>query len=267
VDALSRKRVLVADDNAINRQIALELIRTLKIDVTCVWDGESALEAARQGNFDIIFLDVQMPNMDGFEVTERLRSEQQTAQLVIVALTAHAMVGDRERCIYLSKPIRPEKLYQCLQHYLLPDHHLEDGTLAQLSASLNRQELGHTADFFDPVLYSKTGSELIDSTLGLATLDNDVALYQEVLKIFYEDYHDIGDAIRKQWLERDMSSLKRFSHTLCGLAATIGAEPLRSAAVELHQQLECEAGAEVAVALEHCLEQLQRACDQAKRLS
>jgi signal transduction histidine kinase/CheY-like chemotaxis protein len=125
-------RVLLVEDNAINTQIAEELLREVDIAVTAAANGEEALrrieDSARAGNtpaFDLVLMDMQMPVLDGYEATRRIRDNQTHRDLIIVAMTAHAMVEERERCLalgmddYLTKPIDVAALYQTLRKFLL----------------------------------------------------------------------------------------------------------------------------------------------------
>jgi signal transduction histidine kinase/ActR/RegA family two-component response regulator len=110
-------RILLAEDNAVNRKLAQQLLASQGHEVTPVKDGTEALAALQQQTFDLVLMDVQMPNLDGFAATARIRELAGTvAEIPIVALTAHAMTGDRERCLaagmddYVTKPIEPEEL-------------------------------------------------------------------------------------------------------------------------------------------------------------
>jgi CheY-like chemotaxis protein len=115
-------RVLVAEDNAVNRKLARRLLEKLGCDVTLVENGREAVEQVREsGPFDVVFMDVQMPELDGFEATREIRSSDGAeASVPIVAMTANAMEGDRERCLeagmddYVSKPIDPKRLADAL---------------------------------------------------------------------------------------------------------------------------------------------------------
>ena len=106
-------RVLVAEDNVVNQRVASGLLRKRGHDVTVVGDGRAAVEAIAEGRFDVVLMDVQMPEMDGFEATAAIRAREKTTgeHLRIVAMTAHAMTGDRDRCLragmdgYISKPL------------------------------------------------------------------------------------------------------------------------------------------------------------------
>jgi two-component system sensor histidine kinase/response regulator len=110
-------RILLADDNAVNRRIAQAMLLQLGHVVDTVQNGQAALEALQNVAYDLVFMDVQMPELDGFEATRAIRHLRgPAAKVPIIAMTAHAMVGDRERCIeagmddYVSKPIKRESL-------------------------------------------------------------------------------------------------------------------------------------------------------------
>jgi two-component system sensor histidine kinase/response regulator len=119
-------RVLVAEDNQVNQRLAVRLFEKRGHHVTVAGNGREALDALVKDTFDLVFMDVQMPEMDGIEATAEIRErEKDTARhQIVIALTAHAMKSDRERCLasgmddYLSKPIRPPELDKILEKYL-----------------------------------------------------------------------------------------------------------------------------------------------------
>ncbi len=119
----SSLRVLLAEDNAVNRLVVTRLLEKRSHHVVAATTGREALAALSRENYDVVLMDVQMPDMDGFETTRTIRTmEKHTGRhQQIIALTAHAMIGDRERCLeagmdaYLSKPISPQELYQVLE--------------------------------------------------------------------------------------------------------------------------------------------------------
>jgi CheY-like chemotaxis protein len=122
-EQVRRRKVLLAEDNIVNQRVALGLLQRRGHEVTVVSTGVEALEALKQGGFDVVLMDVQMPVMGGFEATAAIRrAEAETGQhLRIVAMTAHAMTGDRERCLaagmdgYLAKPIDPAMLFAAIE--------------------------------------------------------------------------------------------------------------------------------------------------------
>jgi len=118
-------RILVAEDNLVNQRLVVRLLEKRGHRVVVAANGGEALAALERESFDIILMDVQMPEMDGFEATAAIRNKEKGSGLhqIIVALTAHAMKGDREKCLaagmdaYLSKPIRPQELDEVLVRY------------------------------------------------------------------------------------------------------------------------------------------------------
>ncbi len=123
----SIQRILLAEDNAVNRRVVEHLIRKQGLEVTSVDDGRKAVDAVRLGGFSLVLMDCQMPEMDGYQAAAHIRDwEKQLSlpRIPIVALTAHAMLGDREKCLasgmddYLTKPVNPQVLAQALANWL-----------------------------------------------------------------------------------------------------------------------------------------------------
>ena len=119
-------RILLAEDNLVNQKLALRLLEKRGFDVTVVGDGRAALVALEANSFDAILMDVQMPEMDGFEATAAIRAKEKStgAHIPIIAMTAHALKGDQERCLeagmdaYVSKPIRTAELFKIITDQL-----------------------------------------------------------------------------------------------------------------------------------------------------
>jgi CheY-like chemotaxis protein len=114
-------RILVAEDNLVNQRVVSIMLTRMGDSVTVARDGEDALAITNEQDFDLVFMDIQMPKLDGFETTAALRNTTRWARIPIVAMTANAMKGDRERCIaagmddYVSKPIRIEEMTRVIQ--------------------------------------------------------------------------------------------------------------------------------------------------------
>ena len=121
-------RVLLAEDNLVNQRLGMRLLEKRGHSVVVAGNGRETLAAFESGGFDLILMDLQMPEMDGFEATVAIRKKEKDSgsHLPIVALTAHAMKGDREKCLaggmdgYLTKPIRPQELDELLEIYVAP---------------------------------------------------------------------------------------------------------------------------------------------------
>ena len=122
-------RVLIAEDNPVNQLLMVRLLERSGHQVVVAGNGRAALAAISQQSFDLVLMDVQMPELDGLEATRLLRqSERATGKyLPVIAMTAHAMQGDREKCLsagmtaYVAKPIRPEELFKTIEQVLAPE--------------------------------------------------------------------------------------------------------------------------------------------------
>ena len=125
VDGPVKVRVLLAEDNLVNQKVALVMLRKLGIEADVVGTGVEALDALVGVAYDLVLMDCQMPEMDGFDATRRIRErERGSRRLPVVAMTANAMMGDRERCIeagmddHIPKPVRVEALHRALFRWL-----------------------------------------------------------------------------------------------------------------------------------------------------
>ena len=147
-------RLLVAEDNAVNRQLALALLRRLGYDADVVENGREVLDALERERYDVVLMDVQMPELDGLEATRQIRERRGSSDAPrIIAMTANAMEGDRDECLaagmddYLSKPIRPEELSRALARCrpARADDALDDAALGKLVSSLGGGDEGREA--------------------------------------------------------------------------------------------------------------------------
>jgi CheY-like chemotaxis protein len=199
-----RARILLAEDNAINQKLALRLLEKQGYAVVMVSDGRAALAALARERVDLALLDVQMPEMDGFEVTAALRARERGsgAHLPIVALTAHAMKGDRERCLaagmdgYVAKPIDPRELFAMIEH----------------------------------LLGSGRVQEIFDRQAALARIDGDQELWRELIGLFLHDHPWQMAEIRRALAEGDGPGMARAAHMLKGSVGNFKAEAAFKAA-------------------------------------
>jgi CheY-like chemotaxis protein len=129
-EAGRRLRILLAEDNAVNQTLAIRLLEKRGYEVTVVANGRLAVEATLNRNFDVVLMDIQMPEMDGFEATAAIRQRERLegGHIPIIAMTAHALKGDEERCIsagmdrYVTKPIRSAELFAAIANVTGADH-------------------------------------------------------------------------------------------------------------------------------------------------
>ena len=206
-------QVLLAEDHVINQKVAVGLLRGLGHETTVVGNGRLALDHWREGRFDVILMDISMPEMDGFEALEAIRAEEKPRgdHTPIVALTAHAMKGDRERCLmagfddYLAKPIRADDLRQVIEGIQEPRAAVTDSVA--------------TGEF--------------DQDAALACLGGDESLLAEVIGMFLDDYPRLIGAIETAVATDDRPTLARLLHTVRGVASHFAIPVVLSRATDL----------------------------------
>jgi CheY-like chemotaxis protein/nitrogen-specific signal transduction histidine kinase/HPt (histidine-containing phosphotransfer) domain-containing protein len=223
--------VLVAEDNLVNRKLVTTLLKKRGHTVKAVENGRKALasiQAASRAPFDIVLMDLQMPEMGGFEAARAIREWEnggapQTplgtgTRLPLIALTAHAMQGDRERCLqagmdgYLSKPIDVNELIEAVERF------------GGAPPSKRVDSARHEAD--DPVF---------DERAALSYSGGDRRLLENVIKLFQSDYPSALRRIDRALRRRDFEALRMAAHGLKGAIATVGASAGRRAAAEVEQ--------------------------------
>jgi two-component system sensor histidine kinase/response regulator len=200
LEAQRSLRVLLAEDNAVNRALVVSLLTKRGHSVVIAANGREALEAHARERFDAVLMDVQMPEVDGFEATTAIRAREASTglRLPIIALTAHARTGERERCLaagmdfYLTKPVRPGDLYETLE------------AAVPRSASPTAASLS-----FDP---AET----------LARLGDDRELFAQMVDLFRAECAQMLSAIRQSVASGDAAALARSAHALNGSVGNFG---------------------------------------------
>ncbi|WP_051310812.1 transporter substrate-binding domain-containing protein [Zooshikella ganghwensis] len=219
--------VLLVEDNDINQQVAKELLEGMGLTVTIAGNGLEAINAVKQKTFDLVFMDIQMPEMDGYQATTYLRNDPEYQQLPIVAMTAHAMAGDKERCIaagmddHLPKPLDPDALAQVVSYWLGSHHSSGKGEVYQEADQVILPE-------------SLPG---IDIKIGLSRLVNNRRLYLKLLHDFVRQLNDAESTVQHAYANDDWETILYQVHTLKGVAGNIGAIQLQRTAHELEKAL------------------------------
>ena len=231
--------ILVAEDNPVNQDVVRHMLALLGCSIEIAADGILVAEAAEKRSFDLIFMDCQMPRMDGFAATRVIRGREAAlglAALPIIALTANAIAGDRERCLaagmddYLSKPFDLPRLRAVLQRWI-PEKAQE------VSAGALRPEGAAGSEEAD-----WGGAEMQVDAEGAAIFDREGLLEriggdQEFLQIFVVKYIESTVELMSSLAEAiesgDRSAVHLYSHSIKGAAASIGAEAMRSIAAEM----------------------------------
>ena len=241
--ASSSLRILLAEDNAVNQKVALRLLDRLGYHADVATNGREAVEALERQTYDVVLMDVQMPELDGLDATRLIRERWPEARPRIIAMTANAMAEDREACFaagmddYVAKPIRPEEMAQALRRAKpLPENN---------AVSANERAISFDAAALD----------------NLKELGGDDFL-AEVIDAFLVDSPTLLATLRRSLDEQDVDELRRAAHSLKSNGATLGAQRFSELCRELEQQARngrLEGASERVDRIEQEYEQLQEA--------
>ncbi len=235
--------VLLAEDNLINQQVAREILEDAGVRVTIANNGREAVHLVGQVRFDAVLMDVQMPEMDGYQATARIRETPMLTGLPIIAMTAHAMAGYREECLaagmndYVSKPIDPNTLFTVLARWITRPAAI---TEAEAAASV---ETAHASSTALPA--SLPGVDLAEA---LERLNGNTDLLRRLLQDFGHEYQDYPKRIRTALARDDRGGAAELAHALKGVGGNLGTHRLYAAALALElalkaRQVETEASA------------------------
>ena len=233
-ELLSEKHVLLVEDNEINLQVAQELLEGVGIKISAAENGRQAVALVRNHSYDAILMDIQMPEMDGYTATQHIRNQHPLSDLPIIAMTANALAGEREKCLsagmndHISKPVKPLNLFETLIRWLRPDI---DFNQAQASLSQPADKIQDQQDRLPSKLPG------IDIKTGLAYMNNDMNLYYKTLNNFQKKFHDIYVNIQTELANNDSHTAQRLAHTFKSLAGSIGAKKLGSIASDLEDAI------------------------------
>jgi len=222
---------LLVEDNDLNREVGTELLAEAGLVVDVAENGEQALMRLRESSYDAVLMDMQMPVMDGLEATQIIRTMPGLGALPVIAMTANAMDSDRKRCLdagmndHIGKPIDPRQLWSTLLAWIKPR-----------GQAVPRVRPMRTVDGpMPPDLLSVPG---LDVRIGLDRLLGKTSSYIGLLRRFVGSQSSMESALEAALFEGNTAEARRLAHTLKGLAATIGAMPLRDAAARLERALE-----------------------------
>jgi len=239
-------RILLAEDNVTNQQVALGILRKLGLRADAVGDGFEAIRSLETIPYGLVLMDVQMPEMDGFEATRRIRDPRSAVldhAVPIVAMTAHAMQGDRERCLeagmndYVTKPIAPEALAAAVDRWLPREE-----TALAAPAPVARPPAAPPAPApvtppppAAPVEAAGPNTPVFDSAGMMDRLMGDSDLARIVVDGFLEDAPRLIATLRTALDAGDAVAAIRGAHTIRGASATVGGEALRAVAWEMEK--------------------------------
>jgi len=232
-------RILLAEDNEINQQVAQEILEQAALVVEIANNGLEAVEMAQKNQYDVILMDIQMPEMGGFEATKEIRNlESDTRNIPIIAMTAHAMAGDRKKSIeggmndHVVKPINPDELFSVLMKWIEPGE--REFNFGPTTASQGPgKTVGPSRDQLPEAI------EGINLKEGLMRVGGNAKLYRSLLIKLRDDYTTSAEEIAGQLKSGEIEQAERLAHSIKGVAGNVGATALQ----------------EIAAALEHAIEQ------------
>ncbi|MBI5900913.1 MAG: PAS domain S-box protein [Rhodocyclales bacterium] len=233
-------RLLLAEDNAVNREVALELIYAVGLAADTAKTGREALAKASNIAYDLILMDVQMPQMNGLDATRAIRALPDHGAVPILAMTANAFTEDRQTCMeagmndFIAKPVNPEQFYAALMKWLPTSTVKPEANVVATAPKLSDEDRRrHLA-----------GIPGLDLTAGLATMRGNVAKFTRLLTLFAEGYHGHAEQIFTMLASGQLDAIEPIVHSLRGASGMLGATELSESAGKILVALENDAGAE-----------------------
>jgi len=246
--------ILLVEDNDVNQEIITELLNSVGLSVRLTVNGEEALAEVARKAPDVILMDCQMPVMDGFTATRKLRENPEWQNLPIIALTANAMLEDVERCLasgmnaHISKPISMNILYERMVQCVVPGYENNEGSVAPRTITADTSETE-----VDELLFPG-----INTVIGLGNVVGRKPLYIRVLKLFRDNLgHDFEDQMAEALSTGNWEMATRLAHSLKGVSRTLGALDLGDSAEILNT-------AAIACNVERCKEIFPSVLEQLK---
>ena len=232
---LRGRRVLLAEDNPINQEVALELLREVGLAVDLAEDGLAAVELARKNTYDLILMDMQMPRLDGIAATIQIHRLPGASETPILAMTANAFAEDRQACLnagmadHVAKPVDPEQLYSTMLRWL-PAQALTAPAASSAADPEVQDQIARLKQMLG-------GIEGLNVDAGLRAVHGKLATYRRVIELFIATHADDASRLRELILAGQLREGEQLAHALKGSAANLGAGEIRYLAERIEQAL------------------------------
>ena len=236
IEYLRGARILLVEDNEINQEIAVEILQGTGLIVDVANNGKEGVQAALEKNYDLVLMDIQMPVMGGMEATKNIREVKTAERLPIIAMTAHAMSGDREKSIkagmqeHVTKPINPPELFKALSHWIKPGKR-DNFTNVPAPDQSEVQPVVKAPAQLPPSLPG------INMAQGLGRINNNNKLYKNLLLKVKRDYANAAEQLSSLIDDNALEEARRLAHSIKGVAGNLGAEKLQAAAQRIEARL------------------------------
>lgn len=230
-------RILLVEDNLTNQEVAKGILRRLGWNADVASDGKQAVEILEKNPYDLVLMDVQMPEMDGYEATGVIRDPRSGVlnhNIPIIALTAHAMTGDAERCLgagmsdYITKPIDPADLTKVVEKWLARKVH-------EVPESIGKELAEPPGECVLPPRIPPNGKLVFNREMFLQRMMGDEGFCHEVASQFLHELPAILSALKEQFDLGNLDGVAKQAHKMKGSAANVGGEALRDASLEVEQ--------------------------------
>lgn len=242
---LKNSKILIVEDNEINQLIEKDILEGVGVIIDIAEDGKKAIDMVIKSNYDAVLMDIQMPVMDGYEAAKQIRKIHKYEELPIIAMTADAVKGVKEKVFeagmnaYITKPVEPAKLFKLLNRFLSYktdelDHQLKMHSLVPENSGMNSSE-NRNKNIVMP-------SKLLGINLeeGVKRLNGNWELFMDILMIFKDTQNSDLNNLRTALERKDKTTSIRIAHSLKGVAANINAVELQNAVKKLQAAIEAE---------------------------
>ena len=226
-------KIILAEDNIVNQKIVESQLKKVNLKIDIASSGEEVLNFLKKEKYDLVFMDLQMPIMDGFTATKKIRESNFNKDIPIIALTAFSDQPERKRCIecgmddFISKPLEPKELYEILDKWIINKDKKSNLTDENLFEPITEKKMSIEQEYKD--------EDLINTTINTRFRGN-TEFYLKMVALFYETLDEHLNNLRESISNNDPEKLKYSAHAIKGSSANIGIEKVRAIAGQLENK-------------------------------